>query len=228
MFQSREGLFGRTPTEYDQILRVRKAVEPYVNLWATAREWTLSYEAWTKGSFLAIDAETLEADVERWVKLAGLVRLVRLVGFLGGVLRVCCRPRTGGCRKMGLTVGLDSRGRRQGTQVTGKIGFRTYRVIDNKTRGVFRGGRREVGGVGGVGLPPSSSKGQDAPPSTYLGRKSRVKMGDFPTCLLANAFFRGFRRDYESLDKVVYGFRGEAEQTAGGRYAQGPFVFECG
>ncbi|CAM9230557.1 unnamed protein product, partial [Ectocarpus fasciculatus] len=65
LFQSREGLFGRTPTEYDQILRVRKAVEPYVNLWTTAKEWTLSYEAWTKGSFLAIDAATLEADVER-------------------------------------------------------------------------------------------------------------------------------------------------------------------
>ncbi|CBJ31041.1 dynein heavy chain [Ectocarpus siliculosus] len=65
LFQSREGLFGRAPTEYDQILRVRKAVEPYVNLWTTAKEWTLSYEAWTKGSFLAIDAATLEADVER-------------------------------------------------------------------------------------------------------------------------------------------------------------------
>lgn len=65
LFQSREALFGRTPTEYDQILRVRKAVEPYVNLWTTAREWTTSYEAWTKGSFLAIDAETLEQDVER-------------------------------------------------------------------------------------------------------------------------------------------------------------------
>lgn len=65
LFQSREGIFGRPPTEYDQILRVRKAFEPYVNLWSTAEEWTESYEAWTKGSFLAIDAETLEADVER-------------------------------------------------------------------------------------------------------------------------------------------------------------------
>lgn len=65
LFQSREGIFGRPPTEYDQILRVRKAFEPYVNLWSTAKEWTTSYEAWTKGSFLAIDAEALEADVER-------------------------------------------------------------------------------------------------------------------------------------------------------------------
>ncbi|CAM9874991.1 unnamed protein product, partial [Sphacelaria rigidula] len=65
LFQSREGLFGRVPTEYDQILRVRKAFEPYVNLWSTAKEWTVSYEAWTTGSFLAIEAETLEADVER-------------------------------------------------------------------------------------------------------------------------------------------------------------------
>lgn len=73
LFQSREGLFGRPPTEYDQILRVRKAVEPYVNLWTTAKEWTLSYEAWTKGSFLAIDAETLEADVERRVSWCGVV-----------------------------------------------------------------------------------------------------------------------------------------------------------
>lgn len=72
LFQSREGLFGRPPTEYDQILRVRKAVEPYVNLWTTAKEWTLSYEAWTKGSFLAIDAETLEEDVER--RVCGVVR----------------------------------------------------------------------------------------------------------------------------------------------------------
>ncbi|CAM9957849.1 unnamed protein product, partial [Laminaria digitata] len=66
LFQSREGIFGRPPTEYDQILRVRKSFEPYVNLWSTAEEWTESYEAWTKGSFLAIDAEALEADVERW------------------------------------------------------------------------------------------------------------------------------------------------------------------
>lgn len=40
-------------------------MEPYVNLWTTAKEWTVSYEAWTKGSFLAIDAESLEEDVER-------------------------------------------------------------------------------------------------------------------------------------------------------------------
>lgn len=44
---------------------MRKAFEPYVNLWSTAEEWTESYDAWTKGSFLAIDAEVLEADVER-------------------------------------------------------------------------------------------------------------------------------------------------------------------
>lgn len=68
LFQSREGLFGQVPTEYDQILRVRKALEPYANLWSTAEEWLKSYEAWTKGSFLAIDAEILEADVERLVQ----------------------------------------------------------------------------------------------------------------------------------------------------------------
>lgn len=65
LFQSRESIFGRTPTEFDQILRVKKAVEPYVNLWGTARDWMESHEAWTKGSFLSIDAEALEAEVER-------------------------------------------------------------------------------------------------------------------------------------------------------------------
>lgn len=58
-------IFGRTPTEYDQILRVKKAVEPYVNLWSTAKEWMNSYQEWTTGSFLDIDAEKLEAEVER-------------------------------------------------------------------------------------------------------------------------------------------------------------------
>lgn len=86
LFQSREGIFGRIPTEYDQILRIRKAVEPYTNLWSTAKEWRSSYEAWTMGSFLAIDAEALEADVERYLNLApcrGVPEMHELEASLG-------------------------------------------------------------------------------------------------------------------------------------------------
>ncbi|CAN0222226.1 unnamed protein product [Discosporangium mesarthrocarpum] len=65
LFNSREGIFNNEPTDYDQLLRIKKAFEPYANLWGTSKEWTDSFKAWSTGSFLDIDAEQLEADVER-------------------------------------------------------------------------------------------------------------------------------------------------------------------
>eukprot|EP00953_Heterococcus_sp_UTEX-ZZ885_P023100 12722-Heterococcus_DN1.PRE.1 len=65
LFNAREALFGREITDYDCLARVRKALEPYANLWTTARDWAKLSNEWRTGSFLAIDAEKLEADVER-------------------------------------------------------------------------------------------------------------------------------------------------------------------
>ncbi|KAG5177491.1 dynein heavy chain and region D6 of dynein motor-domain-containing protein [Tribonema minus] len=72
LFNSREALFGReTVTDYEVLARVRKAVEPYANLWVTARDWSAASQTWLTGSFLDIDAELLESEVERLFVSAG-------------------------------------------------------------------------------------------------------------------------------------------------------------
>jgi hypothetical protein len=50
--QAREALFGREITDYDCLARVRKALEPYANLWTTARDWAKLSNEWRTGSFL--------------------------------------------------------------------------------------------------------------------------------------------------------------------------------
>ncbi|CAM9286674.1 unnamed protein product, partial [Phaeothamnion confervicola] len=66
LFNGREALFGGGATDYDQLARVRKAFQPYAQLWATAAEWQQSHLVWTHGAFVGIRAEALEADVTRF------------------------------------------------------------------------------------------------------------------------------------------------------------------
>ena len=62
-FNSREVLFGVDQTEYTDLTNVVKAFEPYSNLWNTAAEWKVNYQAWTEGTFIELDAEQIEKDL---------------------------------------------------------------------------------------------------------------------------------------------------------------------
>jgi dynein heavy chain len=63
-FNSREGLFDEEVTEYDQLAGIRKSFEPYNNLWSATFFWVKNYKVWTTGSFLELDGEQLERDVQ--------------------------------------------------------------------------------------------------------------------------------------------------------------------
>lgn len=65
LFNSREALFEENITDYEDLTRLNKMCEPYSFLWNTTKEWTDSYASWTKGKFIDLDAETIEANVER-------------------------------------------------------------------------------------------------------------------------------------------------------------------
>ena len=64
LFNSREALFDRDVTEYDQLSRTKHAFEPYAFLWKTAQDWTRLYAGWLNGPFLDIDAELVEQQVD--------------------------------------------------------------------------------------------------------------------------------------------------------------------
>eukprot|EP01041_Mallomonas_annulata_P000832 gene832-1621_t len=66
LFNSREGLFGKDITDYESLNRIMKMFEPYANLWITAKDWTESYEIWTKGRFLDLDADEVEKKVDKF------------------------------------------------------------------------------------------------------------------------------------------------------------------
>lgn len=90
LFQSREELFGKEPTDYDALPRIRKLFEPYANLWGTTKSWAEKFEVWTQGSFLAIEAEALEADVERYVTGESVRRPIHAQRGQGSARVICC------------------------------------------------------------------------------------------------------------------------------------------
>ncbi|CAM9833122.1 unnamed protein product, partial [Heterosigma akashiwo] len=65
LFNSREGIFQSEITDYEVLSRVKKAFEPYANLWGTTHRWLHSYQAWTQGKFVELDAEALEEEVNQ-------------------------------------------------------------------------------------------------------------------------------------------------------------------
>ena len=66
VFNSRESLFERELTEYTKVKDIRKAFEPYRNLWITVSDWLVQYEEWLEGPFSGIIAETLEDVVGKY------------------------------------------------------------------------------------------------------------------------------------------------------------------
>lgn len=66
LFNSREGLFESDVTDYEELGRIQKNFEPYANLWQTTKEWLQLSEEWMAGKFIDLDANTVEANVDRF------------------------------------------------------------------------------------------------------------------------------------------------------------------
>ena len=62
LFNSREALFEKEMTDYEQLSRIKKTFEPYYNLWSTAQAWKTSSLKWLKGSFL--EASYIDHDYD--------------------------------------------------------------------------------------------------------------------------------------------------------------------
>jgi len=65
----REILFGWEPTNYDEIKTLRKNFSPYLTLWTMCDDFQNKREVWTKGSFLKLDGEAMEDEVQKWYVL---------------------------------------------------------------------------------------------------------------------------------------------------------------
>lgn len=73
-FNSREALFGREVTEYAEVAQVKKAFQPYANLWLTAAHWLKAYQQWMEDPFPLLDDEKMEklvGDASKAVTRAG-------------------------------------------------------------------------------------------------------------------------------------------------------------
>ena len=69
LFNSRERLFGNEPTVYDEVAQAAKEFEPYKNLWMTTADWLKWKDAWTLGSFIDLNAEEVEKNLNNSYKI---------------------------------------------------------------------------------------------------------------------------------------------------------------
>jgi dynein heavy chain len=69
LFNSREVLFDRDPTDYSNLGTMVKAFEPYANLWRTAGDWKTNKEAWLNGNFESINPRYCENEVTGGIRL---------------------------------------------------------------------------------------------------------------------------------------------------------------
>ncbi|RYG69727.1 hypothetical protein EON64_02010, partial [archaeon] len=63
LFNSREGLFNTSVTEYTELSDMTKIFEPFYDLWDSADKWLSNKETWTNGPFLELDADLVENSV---------------------------------------------------------------------------------------------------------------------------------------------------------------------
>jgi dynein heavy chain len=63
LFNRREVIFGTKATDYSALTKATKEFEPYAALWTTVRAWTASRREWMTGSFQAVNAEQMEAQL---------------------------------------------------------------------------------------------------------------------------------------------------------------------
>lgn len=69
LYNSREGLFGlETSTDYDNVSRISRVLEPFVNLWITYRDWIRCSKSWKSSIFVNLDAEQIEQQTDKFSK----------------------------------------------------------------------------------------------------------------------------------------------------------------
>lgn len=66
LFNSRETLFEQDITDYEELNRIQRSFEPYLNLWQTAKDWIELSTQWKKGRFVDLNAEDVEKNVEKF------------------------------------------------------------------------------------------------------------------------------------------------------------------
>lgn len=66
VFNSRETLFEQDITDYEELNRIQRNFEPYLNLWQTAKEWIELSAVWKRGRFIDLNAEEVERNVDKY------------------------------------------------------------------------------------------------------------------------------------------------------------------
>jgi dynein heavy chain len=69
LFNSREVLFERDPTDYSALGSMVKTFEPYANLWKTAGDWVKNRESWLHGNFEEINQRYAENEVTGGIRV---------------------------------------------------------------------------------------------------------------------------------------------------------------
>jgi dynein heavy chain len=67
-FNSREALFERPPTDYSDVQRVARNLEPYQNFWICAYDWIKSQSNWLDGDWTQVDGEEMERNIGNWLR----------------------------------------------------------------------------------------------------------------------------------------------------------------
>jgi dynein heavy chain len=66
LFNSRETLFEQDITDYEELNRIQRNFEPYLNLWQTAKEWIELSQQWKRGRFTDLNADEVEKNVDKY------------------------------------------------------------------------------------------------------------------------------------------------------------------
>ncbi|CAF3483983.1 unnamed protein product [Rotaria sp. Silwood1] len=63
-----EAQFRMAKTDYPQLDAIKTAVDPYYRLFTTVRKWQIAEKKWMDGSFLDLNSEKVEAEVEEYLR----------------------------------------------------------------------------------------------------------------------------------------------------------------
>ncbi|KNC54636.1 dynein heavy chain 2 [Thecamonas trahens ATCC 50062] len=78
LFHSREVLFERELTDYDEVSGVVKQFEPYQKLWTTTASWLEWHQSWMHGPFSELDAKDMQAKLTAaWSSMFKLVKVFK-------------------------------------------------------------------------------------------------------------------------------------------------------
>jgi dynein heavy chain len=68
LFNSRELLFGVTPTDYGSLAKVIEQFEPFFYLWSSAADWKRDNASWMNDPFEQLVPDVVERNVTGWWK----------------------------------------------------------------------------------------------------------------------------------------------------------------